>query len=232
MCTLTYLPNTKNGRVITANRDESPSRKASVLSEYRNSNGIKYFIAKEPLRGGTNVAISPGKRMSVLLNGAFEPHRMGGEYLKSRGILLLESLEFQDSFHLADNTPFTGIEPFTLIDFQENVKEIRWDGKKLHQKTIRQDIPHIWASAQLYSKDTLRKRELWFSELLQKSPDGEDVLKFHFEGGDGDPENDLVMNRDNLVRTVSITQMRERLGKGSIHHYDLLENQEQHISFD
>lgn len=229
MCTLTYIPTSENGKIITANRDESPLRNANKLSEYHTSQGEKYFIAKEPLKGGTNVAISPGKRMSVLLNGAFEPHKMGGNYVKSRGILLLESLEFSDIFHYAQQESLSGIEPFTLVEFQDAVREIRWDGENLHKKVVDSNQPQIWASAQLYSKRVIRKREDWFERFIEKSPGEKEALDFHFHEGDGDPENDLVMNRNGLVRTVSITQLAETRGNWSVRHFDLVENTEQRL---
>lgn len=229
MCTLTYIKEYGGGRIITANRDESPLRNASRLSEYQNAKGEKFFIAKEPLKGGTNVAISTGKRMSVLLNGAFEQHEMGGKYVKSRGILLLESLEYENLFEFAEQNSLSGIEPFTLVEFQNLIREVRWDGTKLFKKNVNPNKAQIWASAQLYSREVIRKRELWFKDLLAKNPDKDDILEFHFKGGDGDTENDLVMNRSNLVRTVSITQLADIGGKGSLRHFDLVGKKKQVI---
>ncbi len=92
MCTLTYVP-LKNEKIITANRDESPSRNASLLSPYFSAGGQAFYIAEEPLRGGTNIALGQNGRHSVLLNGAFEPHNMHQTYGMSRGIVLLKSLD-------------------------------------------------------------------------------------------------------------------------------------------
>jgi hypothetical protein len=227
MCTLTYIPTSGKGKIITANRDESPLRNAHKLSDYYTSQGEKYLIAKEPFKGGTNVAISPDKRMSVLLNGAFAPHKMGGNYVKSRGIMLLESLEYGDIFHFAQEESLQGIEPFTLVEFQEAVREIRWDGQNIYEKTVDANQPQIWASAQLYSSEVIRKRQEWFENLISKNPNQEDVLDFHFHEGEGDPENDLVMNRSGLVRTVSITQLAVADGNWSVRHFDLVQNTEQ-----
>jgi len=227
MCTLTYIPTSGNGKIITANRDESPLRNARRLSVYHTSQKEKYFIAKEPLKGGTNIAISPDKRMSVLLNGAFTPHKMGGNYVKSRGIMLLESLEYGDIFRFAQEESLQGIEPFTLVEFQEAVREIRWDGQNIYEKTVDANQPQIWASAQLYSSEVIRKRQEWFESFISKKPNQEDALDFHFHEGDGDTENDLVMNRSGLVRTVSITQLAVTTGNWSVRHFDLVENTEQ-----
>jgi len=231
MCTLTYIPIPGKGKIVTANRDESPFRNASSLSKHLSSSGDEYYIAKEPLKGGTNVAISPQNRMSVLLNGAFEAHKMGESYRKSRGILLLESLNYANVFEFVAKNTFKGIEPFTLIEFQENIREIRWDGNKVHKETYDQSQPQIWASAQLYSIEIRKKRQTWFENLLHQNPQGEEVLEFHFNGGDGDPENDLVMNRNGLVQTVSITQLLDYQDQIEIKHYDLVENTKEVLAF-
>ena len=231
MCTLTYIPASGSGKIITANRDESPLRNANKLSKYSALSGEEYYIAREPLKGGTNVAISPGNRMSVLLNGAFEPHKMGATYAKSRGILLLESLNFSNLFDFSAEYSLTGIEPFTLLEFQEDIRELRWDGLEVYKKTHDPAKPKIWASAQLYSKEVLEKRNIWFESLVNQHPQSEDVLEFHFKGGEGDPENDLVMNRNGLVQTVSITQLIESSVQSEIKHFDLIENSEQLLDF-
>ena len=229
MCTLTYIPIPGLGKIVTANRDESPLRNARKLSKHISSRNEAFFIAKEPLKGGTNIAISPENRISVLLNGAFEAHKMGGIYSKSRGLLLLETLNFSDVFEFAMKTSLIGVEPFTLIDFQKSIREVRWDGNSVHERIYSVNQPHIWASAQLYSKENRLKRRTWFSDLLESNPDQDSILNFHFRGGDGDPENDLVMNRKDLVQTVSITQIVEMEDQSMIKHFDLVENTEQTI---
>lgn len=229
MCTLTYIPIESGGKIITANRDESPLRSAHQLSKYRSNGNNTYYIAKEPRKGGTNIAIAVDGRVSVLLNGAFKPHKMGGDYVKSRGILLLESLDYENVFAFAENSFLNGIEPFTLVDFQDVIREIRWDGKKVYKKSFKIGEPLIWASAQLYSEDVREKRKKWFSELLSNEPNQDDVLEFHFHGGDGDPANDLVMNRSGLVQTVSITQLVKSGDDGLIQHFDLVGSTDQSI---
>jgi len=229
MCTLTYIPIPGLGKIVTANRDESPLRNARKLAKHTSAQDEVFFIAKEPLKGGTNIAISPKNRISVLLNGAFEAHKMGGSYSKSRGLLLLETLNFSDVFEFARESSLIGVEPFTLVDFQKSIREIRWDGNSVHERIYSVDQPHIWASAQLYSKENREKRRTWFSNLLDSNPDQDGILNFHFRGGDGDLENDLVMNRNGLVQTVSITQLVEKEDQSIIKHFDLVESTEQTI---
>lgn len=233
MCTLTYVP-LKSGKVITSNRDESPLRNASVLSPYISKTQEEYLIAEEPLQGGTNTAIGKNNRNTILLNGAFEPHDMTRKYGMSRGIVLLKSLDYQNAFAFADDFLFENIQPFTLVDFQDtSIREIRWDGEKLHKATFPIDEPHIWASAQMYLDKAQQDRKTWFEEILKlKNLNADKTLDFHFNGGNGDPENDMVMKRGNMVQTVSISQVSEYGNKKEIKHYDLVNDSETDYHFE
>ena len=68
-------------------------------------------------------------------------------------------------------------------------------------------IPHIWASCTLYDDEVIAKRQSWFAEWLKQHPNPtqDDILHFHVFTSDGDSHNDLVMNRDGKVFTVSVT---------------------------
>lgn len=233
MCTLTYVP-LKSGRVITSNRDESPLRNASVLSPYISKTQEEYFIAEEPLRGGTNTAIGKNNRNAILLNGAFKPHDMTKKFGMSRGIVLLKSLDYPNVFAFADDFDFEKIQPFTLVDFQDDaIREIRWDEKKVHKNTFSVHEPHIWASAQMYLDRAQQDRKIWFKQVLESADlDAERILDFHFNGGNGDPENDMVMNRENLVQTVSISQVSELGAKKDIQHFDLVTDSETEYHFE
>lgn len=224
MCTLTYVKRS-DGYVITANRDESPNRSADALTEYKSSRGELYYMAREPLHGGTNLVIGVKGRAMVLLNGAFSPHPFGGIYRRSRGLMVLDSLEYYSMLEFADAYAFGGLEPFTMVEFFGQITEIRWDGKVLHRAAYDPDVHHIWASAQLYSNTAIEKRKHWFQSFLNSQRgdvDPESIFEFHQSGGDGDPENDMVMNRHNLVRTVSISQLSSIAEEQQVNHMNML----------
>jgi len=232
MCTLTYVP-LESGRIITSNRDESPLRNANGLSPYISKKREEYLIAEEPLHGGTNTAIGKDYRNTILLNGAFKPHDMTKAYGLSRGIVLLTSLDYQNAFEFAYDFEFESIQPFTLVDFQmDAIREIRWDGKKLHKATFAVEEPHLWASAQMYLEKAQQDRLDWFRKLLRiENLDADKILDFHFNGGNGDPENDMVMNRGDFVQTVSISQVLEQSNKKEIKHFDLISDSERNYHF-
>ncbi|HKK40708.1 MAG TPA: hypothetical protein VJ949_14900 [Cryomorphaceae bacterium] len=227
MCTVSYLPR-PGGSIVTANRDESPLRNADGLSSYSNKNDQEFLIAKEPLYGGTNLAI--GKEFTtVLLNGAFFPHESKLNYRKSRGLVVLDSLNLSslNNFH---KDALDGVEPFTLLRFGKVIEELRWDESVVHFRTYDSTKPLIVGSAKLYSREALEKRQVWFEDLLYPdAPGRREIWNFHVQGGDGDPENDMVMNRFNMVCTVSVSQVYSSQGKKKVRHLDLIRNQSEEI---
>jgi hypothetical protein len=226
MCTLTYYPG-KGGSIITANRDESPHRNSKSLSEF-NTDSNEYLIAKEPRFGGTNIAIGRLNRTVVLLNGAFKPHKMGAYSGMSRGLVLLELLKYDSLIHFTKAFSLEDVEPFTLVEFRDFPVELRWDGTRSFIREYPQKKPAIWASAQLYSKPVIEARERWFNGFLSRFKENispEDLWNFHHSAGEGDSENDLVMNRLNLVRTVSVTQVSSILNKKIVKHHNLVDDQ-------
>ena len=227
MCTVTYLPQS-GANIVTANRDESPVRNADGLLPYFNKDRSEFLIAKEPLRGGTNLAI--GKSFTtVLLNGAFFPHERKPDYQKSRGIVVLESLNLSSLNDLEEGF-LEGVEPFTLLRFGKIIEELRWDESTVHYRTHDPSNPLIVASAKLYSSEVLDKRQKWFNDLFASDlPNKSKVWSFHLNGGDGDPENDMVMNRRNRVRTVSVSQVFSSSIRKEVKHFDLIRNKTEEI---
>lgn len=103
--------------------------------------------------------------------------------------------------------------------------ELRWDGEQKHIRTLSTEEAHIWSSATLYTPEVQAKRAQWFNEWLEEHK-GEytraNILDFHRNAGDGDPWNDVVMNRNNIVRTVSITSVNRSLHGLDIQYNDLM----------
>lgn len=221
VCTVTYRE-VKGEKVITANRDETPLRAARELSPYLTSSGGVWHIAREPLKGGTNIAVGENGAVCVLLNGAFQAHAPGGHYGKSRGLVVLESLEYPTLKAFAEAADLSHTEPFTLLRFGDVTEEMRRDSERTHYTSYSDGSERIWASAQLYSEKVRQDRRRWFRHLLASDPDADALLDFHLRGGEGDPENDMVMNRGGLVKTVSVTSVRIGPGEIAVIHRDLI----------
>jgi hypothetical protein len=117
------------------------------------------------------------------------------------------------------------VEPFTLILWQDQLlHECRWDGAAKHCVQIDKSQPHIWSSVTLYDAAIRQRRENWFRQWLQEclNPQQEDAIAFHHFGGDGNIENDLVMNRSNTLSTVSITSAVLGHQKTAMIYHDLV----------
>ncbi|MDZ7935921.1 MAG: NRDE family protein [Emticicia sp.] len=211
MCVLTYIPTQNNGFLFTSNRDESVLREAALPPRKYELEGRYLFFPKDPVGGGTWIA-GCDRFTLCLLNGGLEKHIHKPPYRQSRGRIILDFYKYQDFDIFTQNYQFDGIEPFTLIVIDRNnglsINELRWTGSQILQKEINAESPHIWSSVTLYSPEIRREREQWFADFLQKNPDctEEDALNFHHFGGKGDVQNDIKMNRENKLKTLSVTQ--------------------------
>lgn len=211
MCTLSIYPKPKNeGFIITFNRDETPSR-SSINIKQEGESGLIY--PQDALHGGTWFAFSPQKnRFTCLLNGAFELHKRTLPYRKSRGLVVLESFDF-DSIHLfCTHFDFEGIEPCTMLLMDKNTWiELRWDGEQRHIKILEGTTPHIWSSCTLYNAEVRQLREHWFADFFKKmngeTPTPQHLWQFHKTPNDVMPENGILMQRASGPCTVSISQL-------------------------
>lgn len=205
MCTVTYLP-VDGGFVLTHNRDEAPKRSPQQLTLEND-----LLFPRDTGAGGTWIAVHRQGLTACVLNGAFVKHRHEPPYRRSRGLVLLDFFEHSTPETFWSNYDLEGIEPFTLLFFAEGmVGEGRWDGVQKHVRYLEPDGRHFWCSATLYPPDMQSKRETVFRNWLENhghKPGPADLLRLHHTGSVGDPQNDYVMNREDRVRTVSISQV-------------------------
>ncbi|NVK29169.1 MAG: NRDE family protein [Flavobacteriia bacterium] len=209
MCTLTYLPS-DSGIIVTQNRDESPLRGAPVFPFRPSDNHLVY--PKDPDGDGTWM-LTDGEYVICVLNGAYEPHERHEPYRHSRGLLPKIALK-QNPVGLT-RADAEGLEPFSLFIFsKEEVTRFSWDAKELWVEHFDPKLPHIFQSAPLYSSPMQSTRTMWFQEWLQEHPmpTAQQILDFHFHGGDGANEMNICMYRPG-VQTTAITQVEIANGK-------------------
>lgn len=210
MCTVTFIPKSLDGFILTSNRDEAPARQTIGPLVY-NVNGVDLVFPKDEVAGGTWFGISRKGRSICLLNGGFIAHKREDNYRMSRGKIVLDLLIAEDAMTEIDNYDFKGIEPFTiiLVEWKKELLlyELVWDGNISHfsEKPL---APRIWSSSLLYSEEMKKKREAWFSEFIfnNLNPTEAELLKFHKTAGEGSKDTDLIMDRG-FVKTKSITQL-------------------------
>lgn len=225
MCVLTFIPTGNNGFILTSNRDEAVARGSAVPPRRYNINGKHVFFPKDPQGGGTWIA-SSGDLTLCLLNGGLTSHIPRPPYRQSRGKVILDFFDFSGSDDFIKGYDFHGIEPFTLVIIESSdelrIDELRWDGTKVVHTGPDPFRPHIWSSATLYSPQVIQKREQWFNDLLHQTTDSERILDFHLSGGSGDIRNDIRMNRDNILMTISTAQYVINKDFFTIYYEDLI----------
>ncbi|HUQ67020.1 MAG TPA: NRDE family protein [Flavitalea sp.] len=230
MCTVTYIP-TKENIYFTSNRDEKIWRTdAHPPSVYTFGSG-KMIFPKDGDAGGTWIAAHENGNVVIFLNGGLYTHTPLPPYRKSRGLILIGLLDHTTPYNCFLAINLNGIEPFTaIIRDNGHLFECRWDGSNKHFKELDHNAPHIWSSVTLYDEQTILKRKQWFDEWINnnKSISHNKILHFHQFTGDGDARNDLKMNRDGKIFTVSICSV-EIMKTGLIMHYLDLKN-DQHVS--
>ncbi len=236
MCTVTFIPIDKASFVLTQNRDEHYSRPQAAPPEVYQVKGKSLIFPKDPTGGGTWIAASL-QRITCLLNGAFIPHIPVPPYRKSRGLIVLESFEFNAVEDFSSHYDLQNIEPFTMISvgFENEIKveEFRWDGNKTFYKKMQATDYHIWSSASLYNEAMHAMRIKWLDEWMKtrikKLP--EDILRFHHEAGDGDLRTNVMMNRDNILSSVSISSIVVNNGRIVFQYEDLKNHSHKAVAF-
>lgn len=228
MCTVTYIPGEKASFTLTSNRDENAARSPQNITQVE-QNGIQLTFPRDTMAGGTWIAVSNNNKVVCLLNGAFAKHKHQPPYKKSRGIMVLDFFNYDKAEGFFDGFGFDGMEPFTMVIYdQGRLFEFRWDEKQRHIQPLDLSKKYIWSSSTLYDHEAKARRKQWFADWLEGRTEfhEEAILDFHQNAGDGDPWNDVIMNRDGLVQTVSITQIAKLPKHIELSYYDLLNQQQ------
>jgi hypothetical protein len=158
-----------------------------------------------------------------LLNGARESFIPNPSYRMSRGQVVIDAVNTTDSKNYIETTSFDGIAPFTLLVYEhDQLTELLWDGMTKEINSLPVDQPMIWSSATLYPPEVRAWRKTLFQKWLSETSnyDIESIIHFH-QMTNGDPTNDFVMNRNDVVKTLSITNITLRENSGSIVHLEL-----------
>lgn len=228
MCTLTYIPTSETGFILTSNRDELHTRPTAAPPEWHTYKGTSLFFSRDPEAGGTWLGHHRNGRILCLLNGAFQLHKRNPPYRMSRGLVLLEGLVAESRQAFISHFDFAGIEPFTLIWIEGEthpvIQEIRWDEKRLYVNEVDTETPRIWSSATLYNAEVRQKREQWFADWLVGQNDKisqRDVLSFHRNAGKKGAPEEAVCMRHKKGGTVSITSLEKQDGRFHYFHHNL-----------
>lgn len=224
MCTVSFVC-TNDTIIITSNRDEKVIRPSAIPPKNYTLNGKNIIYPKDPKAGGTWYVVDENGTVLVLLNGADEKHQLELPYRKSRGLIVLEMISSVSPKMFWDEIDLEKIEPFTLVLFQEKqLFQLRWNGAKKSTVDLEIDKNYVWSSSTLYSKEIREQRSNWFYAFLDSNPEITEakMLHFHRYTEADNNEHGLVINRNDELKTLSITQSVIEKNKVMIHHLDLI----------
>lgn len=224
MCTVTYIPQPEGNFILTSNRDENAARSPQNIT-CSNESGVDMIFPRDTAAGGTWIAAAEDSRVVCLLNGAFEKHRHTPPYRRSRGLMVLDFFTFSGAEDFVKCYDFQGIEPFTFIMAEENrLYDLRWDENQTHLSKLDPEEKYLWSSATLYPDGVSQLRQEWFRTWQENRNDFglEAIQHFHRTGGEGDTWNGFIMNRQDRVQTVSITNVVKKPERIELIYHDLL----------
>ena len=226
MCTVSFV--SSNGKtIITSNRDEKVLRPSAIEPKNYQINTKNVFFPKDPKAGGTWFAVDENSNVLVLLNGAEEKHILKEKYNRSRGLIVLELIGETSPLEMWQTIDLENVEPFTLVLFEDQkLYQLRWN--EIEKTTLELDVTqnHIWSSSTLYSKEIREKRANWFYNFLDAKPEVNEaeLFNFHRYTEEENTEHGLVINRNDALKTLSITQAVVEKNKVQMTHYDLMKN--------
>ena len=226
MCTVSFVPLSKEQFIFTSSRDVGYKRKKALPPKLHDD----LIYPTDTAAGGTWFVTSK-KYTLCLLNGAFLKHDMSKTFVKSRGIVVLDAIKYENINNFIENYALEGVEPFTLVIIEngKSISELRWDESKKHLKHFDYSKPQIWSSSTLYSPEIVNQREQWFIEWLKEN-EANDILNFHKNAGFTDKENDVLMDRG-FIGTVSITNLERKQNQGYTHYLDLRDKEQNDLAF-
>ena len=226
MCTVSFVYS--NGKtIITSNRDEKVLRESAIEPRNYCINNKNILFPKDPKAGGTWFAVDENANVLVLLNGADVKHKVLLPYRKSRGLIVLDIISSVSPKDFWNEIDLENIEPFTLVLFQNSqLFQLRWNGNQKETLVLNECKNHVWSSATLYSKEIRKKRSEWFYSFLEKItfPSAIEMFHFHRNTEKENLENGLVINRNEEMKTLSITQAIFEKNKAEVVHHDLITN--------
>ncbi len=220
--------------MITSNRDEKVIRPSAIVPRNYKHKGKNMMYPKDSKAGGTWFVMDENGTVLVLLNGGIAKHNPILPYRKSRGLIALDIIANESPKDFWKQIDLDNIEAFTLVLYQEKtLYELIWDGFKKRTTRLDESQNHIWSSVTLYPDEIRKKRSDWFFDFLKDKNEitSLDILDFHRNTHSDDTQNGLIINRENTMKTLSVTQSVIEQNKGQMKYYDLIKTEDFSTSF-
>lgn len=227
MCTVSFV-HSQGKIIITSNRDEQVARPAVEPRNYL-VNQKNLFFPKDPKAGGTWYVVDENANVLVLLNGAEEKHQWNPPYRRSRGLIVLDLFSATSAIAAWQEIDLENVEPFTIVLFQDQkLYQLRWNGTEKNTLELDSNENHIWSSSTLYAQEIRQQRAQWFATFLDTKPEVtfEEMFHFHRYTEADNAQHGLIINRNDKLKTLSITQSVIEQNKITVMHHDLIEQKE------
>ena len=192
-----------------------------------NKAGGTWYAVDEP--NDKNIDIDDFSNVLVLLNCSEEKHVLKDNYRKSRGLIVLDLISSNSPFQEWKTIDLENIEPFTIVLFEnQKLYQLRWNEMEKNTKELDANESYIWSSSTLYSKEIREQREQWFHTFLDTKPivNEQELFHFHRYTEVENTEHGLIINRNNSLKTLSITQSIIEKNKVIINYSDLVAKQD------
>ena len=188
MCIISFYK--ENDQVIlTHNRDESISRVASPQVEKRVWEGKTYFAPVDQEKQGTWIFYNEDYIACILNGGKTKPTTLKSTYRKSRGLILLDVMKYENVIEYARNEDFTDIAPFTMFIYDLKNKKTNllfWDEKELEINYLSENNFVFRCSSTLYTSENMHDLEKLFPKFNEVTSDEIFSLHQSIQMKDGD----------------------------------------------
>ena len=202
-------------------RDESPARPRALHPQIFNHNNNLTLFPKDQSAGGTWVGTNNNGTIIILLNGGFVCHERREAYAKSRGLIVTELLTESNPVNAWSSLDLSNIEPHTLVIWHhQQLYHLTWDGTTSHVMEKDSNQSHIWSSSTLYNLSATQNRKQWFEQWMTKSNDFTAQSLLDFFRASGDTHNGFVINRNEVVKTLSMTLITANNSETSFLYHD------------
>ena len=208
MCTLAIVRFPEH-IIFTSNRDDKPERASFEFTEMQ-IKGKTIYYPEDGLKKGSWFAFDSRGNAAILLNGALTKHTKQSHHTQSRGSIVLDILSSEKNMAASfEQLPLEHTEPFTLVLLENKILyQAQWDGKSKDFRPLsEEDQWFIWSSATLYDEHARAKRAQRFDNFMRTCLAEPETLFNVLSTYDEDKENGFRIKRDNLIQTLSTSQL-------------------------
>ena len=218
MCVVSYISHNE-GFYFTSNRDIPKNRKVAIFPKDYNIKGHNIIFPKDPDAGGSWIAAT-SEKLGCVLNAKNKREINNNN---SRGLLLIDLLQQDDSDKYFIKTNLEKIYPFSIIELDTSKKTLKkfiWNGDNRKIEKLNINKNYLWLSSSIYKSNTINKKSELFNIMLNTEISKRHIKKFHLE-------NQFHDINQNKINTVSITQVSGSFNIEEMSYHDLLNNKQE-----